>query len=759
MRHIEKTEKVSLQNLLSQIHKGEFVIPDFQREFEWNPWDVADLLKSIFMDYYVGTLLFWKASDENIRILNCESIYGFKGNGDPRHIVLDGQQRLSALYYAFFAKDVPFPKRKSSCYFFININNLLESDFDGAFYYEWESKSIRNLLSDPVLQYHNNILPISVLTETFEFFTWLNGYKEYLIKEGLDIDTVNEKYEALKQIVEVTLSEYSISYIELDRNMPIEKVCDIFTKINSKGVPLSIFDLLNAILRPHEINLKENWRIVKDDLMFVDEARTKVHLLQNMSIKLQDYCSPRYLYYLVPNAKKTIRLEDNTKEEKVLIADAETFENEWRASVEAYKNAVKTLKNPREYGVIDMRFLPYNGILPIFSALKAYIDNNLKENHLSAIKKLRQWYWASVFTQNYSSSVESQSAKDYKLMIKWFENDEAIPEIVQKFKDTYKNLDLIKETKQNSAIYNAIFNLYIINGARDWKTLDLPDYAQLDDHHIVPRSWGKDTVGEDINSILNRTPLLPTTNRHIISDNLPNEYLPKLFESNNNDDIYRLFASHQISKKAIEILSRNPFNKDDYYDFLEERKKQILQQIELIFEEPTNDSNPDTIEELIALGENSRLEFKSSYRWDIDRDVQDKKMENIILKTISAFSNGEGGTLIIGVDDNGIALGLENDYSTLKSGNKDEFEIHLRNQLNKTFGTVFSTTNLKVSFPNLDGKEICKIDVDAGTQPVFLEIMDENGQKFEKFYVRSGNTSQPLNKGSEITEYIRRRFK
>ncbi len=84
MRHIEKTEKVSLQNLLSQIHKGEFVIPDFQREFEWDPWDVADLLKSIFMDYYVGTLLFWKASDENIRILNCESIYGFKGNVDPR---------------------------------------------------------------------------------------------------------------------------------------------------------------------------------------------------------------------------------------------------------------------------------------------------------------------------------------------------------------------------------------------------------------------------------------------------------------------------------------------------------------------------------------------------------------------------------------------------------------------------------------------------------------------------------------------------
>lgn len=758
MRHIEKTEKVSLQNLLSQINKGEFVIPDFQREFEWDPWDVADLLKSIFMDYYVGTLLFWKASEENIKILNCEHIYGFKKEGDPRHIVLDGQQRLSALFYAFFTKDTPFPKRKTSCHFLISIDELLENDFDEAFYYEWESKSIRRLLTTPEEQYKNNILPIAVLTDTFAFFTWLNGYKDYLIKQGNDTELVNEKYDSLKQIVEVTLNEYSISFIELDRNMPIEKVCDIFTKINSKGVPLSIFDLLNAILRPYDINLKENWREIKDDLLFVDEARTKVHLLQNMSIKLQDYCSPRYLYYLVPNAKKIIRLEDNSKEEKILVKDSMTFEKEWEASIEAYKNAVKTLKNPREYGVIDMRFLPYNGILPIFSALKAYIDNNLDKNHLSAIKKLRQWYWASVFTQNYSSSVESQSAKDYKLMLKWFEDDNAVPEIVQRFKESYQNLDLIKETKQNSAIYNAIFNLYIVNGARDWKTLDLPDYSQLDDHHIVPRSWGKDIVGEEINSILNRTPLLPTTNRHIIGDSLPNEYLPKLFKSNKVEDVYSLFSSHQISKKALEILSRETFGKDDYYEFLEERKLQIFNQIKQIFTEPTDDSNPDTIEELIALGENSNLEFKSSYRWDLDRDVQDKKMEDIILKTISAFNNGNGGTLIIGVNDDGVALGLEKDYSTLKEPNKDEFEQHLRNQLNKTFGKVFSTTNLKISFPSLDGKEICRVDIEAGTEPVFLDVQDINGQKSEKFYIRSGNTSQPLEKASEITEYIGKRF-
>lgn len=172
----------------------------------------------------------------------------------------------------------------------------------------------------------------------------------------------------------------------------------------------------------------------------------------------------------------------------------------------------------------------------------------------------------------------------------------------------------------------------------------------------------------------------------------------------------------------------------------------------------SNKNEEYSIEDTIKQGENATLEFKASYRWNVDKDVQDKKMEQIILKTISAFSNGQGGTLIIGVQDNGIVIGLDKDYSTLKAPNKDEFEIHLRTKLNQTFGKVFSTTNLSITFPVLNGKEICKIDVKAGSEPLFIEIQDENGNKLEKFYVRSGNTSQPLDKASEVSEYIRKRF-
>lgn len=126
------------------------------------------------------------------------------------------------------------------------------------------------------------------------------------------------------------------------------------------------------------------------------------------------------------------------------------------------------------------------------------------------------------------------------------------------------------------------------------------------------------------------------------------------------------------------------------------------------------------------------------------------------MKSISAFSNADGGTLIIGVDDDGNILGLEKDYRSL-GGNKDEFESHLRNLLNKHFGKVNSISNLKVSFHAISDQEICEVQISAGNKPLYLEVIDDKDQKRKKFYVRSGNTSQELDI-SEAGEFVRDRF-
>src|SRR5690606_14488313 len=101
------------------------VIPDFQREFDWQPWDVKDLIKSIFMDYYIGTLLLWEGKKKNYEILDCKPIFAFEGESNPDYIVLDGQQRLTALHYAIFQPHKVFRNKKSRFYFFINLRKLV----------------------------------------------------------------------------------------------------------------------------------------------------------------------------------------------------------------------------------------------------------------------------------------------------------------------------------------------------------------------------------------------------------------------------------------------------------------------------------------------------------------------------------------------------------------------------------------------------------------------------------------------------------
>lgn len=70
MKNSQKPDHISLNKLLSNLKDGKYVIPDFQREFEWKPWDIRELMKSIFSDYYIGSLLLWRGKSENYERLN-----------------------------------------------------------------------------------------------------------------------------------------------------------------------------------------------------------------------------------------------------------------------------------------------------------------------------------------------------------------------------------------------------------------------------------------------------------------------------------------------------------------------------------------------------------------------------------------------------------------------------------------------------------------------------------------------------------------
>ncbi len=172
--------------------------------------------------------------------------------------------------------------------------------------------------------------------------------------------------------------------------------------------------------------------------------------------------------------------------------------------------------------------------------------------------------------------------------------------------------------------------------------------------------------------------------------------------------------------------------------------------------------SPDRIEEIlmdeIAQGESSEIEFKSSLRWDYHEDKFNKNLEDIIVKSVAAFNNAQGGTLLIGVADNGEIRGIENDYAVLKQPGKDYYEIHLRNLLGARYGTGYTSKSITIDFPRLAEQEICRIRISRGRQPLFTTIKSRSGGSVEKFYIRSGNTSQILEHPSEITNYILTRF-
>jgi CBS domain-containing protein len=159
----------------------------------------------------------------------------------------------------------------------------------------------------------------------------------------------------------------------------------------------------------------------------------------------------------------------------------------------------------------------------------------------------------------------------------------------------------------------------------------------------------------------------------------------------------------------------------------------------------------DDIFELLNLCEGQHLEFKSSLRYDLNTRQVNQALELVVLKTICAFHNAEGGTLLIGLTDDKQVVGIENDYLVIRHQNRDGFENHLLGLISNCIGNYY-LPYIGVVFHNVIGKDLCQVNVYPCPKPAFLT---NNGK--QEFYVRTGNTSRPFSI-SEASEYIRERW-
>jgi hypothetical protein len=156
---------------------------------------------------------------------------------------------------------------------------------------------------------------------------------------------------------------------------------------------------------------------------------------------------------------------------------------------------------------------------------------------------------------------------------------------------------------------------------------------------------------------------------------------------------------------------------------------------------------------IIRQGEGAHLEFKSSLRWDMMESRTNRTLEGVILKTLSGFLNSHiGGTLLIGVADDGEIIGLDKDYATLKKPNQDGFEQALMTAISANLGADLCQF-VHILFHVIDDKEVCRLIVSPSTRPVFLEQGNT-----PKFFVRTGGATRDLNI-QEALDYVDGRWK
>jgi hypothetical protein len=247
-----------------------------------------------------------------------------------------------------------------------------------------------------------------------------------------------------------------------------------------------------------------------------------------------------------------------------------------------------------------------------------------------------------------------------------------------------------------------------------------------------------------------------------------NEVLLKEFIKKSHIFISTFFDSDSKLFQELRAISTEP--KEAYFPEMYPKVKQeslinCKYELSNLLNASVNEFNKSifnkSITEILEYEESQYLEFKSTLCWDIKNAKDDKKlMGEIIMKSIAAFSNSEGGILLIGIDNDKKILGLDDDYKTFKSGlgNRDDFELHLSTLAINVFSKTFVKDNLAIEFPFVSEKEVCVIRIAKGATPYTIKILDKAGQPKEKFFIRVNNSSRDIDDLLEFARYIKLRF-
>ncbi len=578
--------KTPLPDIIKQITEGKVQLPDFQRGWVWDDDHVRSLLVSVARSFPVGAVMLLETGgDVRFQVRPIENLSFTGAIPEPERLILDGQQRLTSLTQVL-ALDAPVKTfnekgKPISRYYYIDIKAALEDEqLDDAFVAVEQDRTIKTNFGRDV------VLDLSATQKECEAFyfpcnqilnsdAWEEALQEY----------AQEKFGAYMQFRKKVLNafrSYQLPVIALGKSTSKEAVCLVFEKVNTGGVPLSVFELVTASFAADSFNLRDDWygsalrqvsgrveRLKKEPILENVEPTDflqAVSLLHTREKRIEDIA-----------AGKTGKAISAISAKRVAVLSLSlTDYQRWAGGVE--KGFLLAAKFLRKECFFTARDLPYRTqLVPLATVLSC-----LKERWLEPkiYAKLSRWFWCGVLGELYGGAVETRIANDVEELLAWIDDNSDEPRTI--YEASFLPNRLYTLRSRLSAAYKGLNTLILRDGAHDffWKaTLQELDHEEvaIDIHHIFPKTWCEECKIKPavFNSIINKTPISYKANR-MIGGKAPSSYLAAIQSHKqvelNDSGMNNILKTHYIDPDALRA--------DDFHLFYERRRESLLTIVE-----------------------------------------------------------------------------------------------------------------------------------------------------------------------------------
>jgi hypothetical protein len=598
-----KTNPVLLEELLKYCGEGKVQLPDFQRGWVWEEDRIKSLIASVSRAFPIGALMTLESKNGAPELFARRPLEGAPAKAaerSPEELLLDGQQRMTSLYQACFAREVvetiTAAKKKVKRWFYIDIQKALTpgADRDEAIFGVPEDRRLKTNfdktilldLSTPDKEYENFVFP---LNRVFDWDIWQQEFGDYWIDKG-QVEK-RKVFQEFKNEVLQNFKQYQVPVICLSNETSHEAVCLVFEKVNTGGKALDAFELLTAMYAAQGHRLRDDWFGTEGEPGLYARLSKYGHASGQKVGVLAKVASTDILQAIALRHTKKVRMDkiaEGVKENDLpavratkqsLLGLPLSAYREYKDSIEeGFEKAAKFLRQQNIHRVLD---LPYQSQLVPLAAIFSEIGD--KSEHATNQAKIARWFWCGIFGELYGSAGEGWFVRDIMEVPAWLDGGPEPSTVTQGvFRPDRLN---VMRTRQ-SAAYKGIHALLMKEGAKDFRSgqeyNDTVFFEEgVDIHHIFPQKWcGDQKIDVKVyDTVINKTPLTYRTNR-IIGGVAPSKYIAKLENGKGGIEDPSIPPAILDSYIKSHCISVEFLRADNFTEFMVERKKSLLKLIE-----------------------------------------------------------------------------------------------------------------------------------------------------------------------------------